>query len=128
MFDDRRRCHPLHSTQLRHRSFVARHAPGEDEVRIAYCVPVLLAAVLLAACDSKKDDAAAYETCIAEAKKPGSKFAAAKFPALDKAKINSQQDGSVGVAVPVEIDGKEVTYNCNVQKQQDNTFKVNYTN
>jgi hypothetical protein len=97
-------------------------------MRIAWYFPVVLAAGLLVACDSKKDDAAAYETCVTEAKKPGSKFASAKFPALDKAKINSQQDGSVGVAVPVEMDGKEVIYNCNVQKQQDNTFKVNYTN
>ena len=88
----------------------------------------VLATMLLAACDSKKDDADAYAACIAYAKKPGFKFAAAEFAALDKSKVNSLQDGTVAVVVPIKLAGKDATYDCNAQKQQDGTFKVNYTN
>jgi hypothetical protein len=91
-------------------------------------VAMIAAVCLVAACDSKKDDAAAYEACIAHAKKAGSKFATAEFAAFDKVKVNSLQDGSVAVVVPIKLDGKNATYDCNAQKQQDNTFKINYTN
>ena len=97
-------------------------------MRIACCIPVVLAAGLLAACDSKKDDAAAYEACIAHAKKAGSKFAAAEFAALDKSKINSLQDGTVAVVIAYKLDGKDAIADCNTQKQQDQSFKVNYSN
>jgi hypothetical protein len=90
---------------------------------------VSLASLCIAACgDSKKDDLAAYEACVANAKKAGSRFEKAEFSPFEKAKINSLQDGTVAVIVPIKLDGKDAILDCNAQKQQNNTFKVNYTN
>ena len=84
------------------------------------------AALALAACGgAKEDDAKAYATCLAFAK---AKLPKAEFVAQDKAKINSLQDGSVAVVITYKLDGKEAFVDCNTQKQQDNTFKVNYSN
>lgn len=80
----------------------------------------------LAACgDSAKDDAAAYNACLTLAK---SKLPKAEFVAQDKAKINSLQDGTVAVIIGYTNEGKAANVDCNVQKQQDQSFKVNYSN
>lgn len=89
-------------------------------------VLVIGAALALAACGSaKEDDAKAYATCLAFAK---GKLPKAEFVAQDKAKINSLQDGTVAVVIAYKLDGKDAIVDCNTQKQQDNTFKVNYSN
>ena len=84
------------------------------------------AALILAACGgSKEDDLKAYTACLNLAK---TKFPKAEFVAQDKAKINSLQDGSVAVVIAYKLDGKDAIADCNVQKQQDQSFKVNYSN
>jgi len=84
------------------------------------------AALALAACGGgKEDDAKAYATCIAMAK---AKLPKAEFVAADKARINSLQDGSVAVVIDYTLDGKKAFVDCNVQKQQDQSFKINYSN
>jgi hypothetical protein len=104
-------------------------AEGASKVRSGWqLILVTVTCLVGTACDSKKDDAAAYEACIAHAKKSGSKFASAEIATLDKVKINSLQDGTVAVIIPIKMGGKDAVYECNAQKQQDNTFKVNYTN
>ena len=85
-----------------------------------------IAAATLAACGgAKEDDAKAYNACLTFAK---AKLAKAEFAAQDKAKINSLQDGTVAVVIPYKLDGKDAIADCNTQKQQDNSFKVNYSN
>src|SRR5262245_23656690 len=87
---------------------------------------VLGAALALAACGgAKEDDAKAYNACLTFAK---GKLPKAEVAAQDKAKINSLQDGTVAVVIPYKLDGKDAIADCNTQKQQDNTFKVNYSN
>lgn len=83
------------------------------------------AALVLVACgDAKEDDAKAFNTCLVFAK---GKLPKAEFVAQDKAKINSMQDGTVAVVIAYKLDGKDAQVDCNVQKQQDNSFKVNYS-
>ena len=84
------------------------------------------ASVALAACGgAKEDDAKAYNACLTLAK---TKLPKAEFAALDKAKMNSLQDGTVAVVIPYKLDGKDANVDCNTQKQQDQSFKVNYSN
>ena len=84
------------------------------------------AAVALAACGgSKEDDIKAYTACLTLAK---TKLPKAEFAAQDKAKMNSLQDGTVAVIIPYKLDGKDAIADCNTQKQQDQSFKVNYSN
>ena len=84
------------------------------------------ATLALAACGSaKEDDAKAYSACLAMAK---GKLPKAEFVAQDKAKINSMQDGTVAVIIAYKLDGKDAFVDCNTQKQQNDTFKVNYSN
>ena len=84
------------------------------------------ATLALAACGSaKEDDAKAYNACLTMAK---GKLPKAEFVGQDKAKINSLQDGTVAVVIAYKLDGKDAIVDCNTQKQQDNSFKVNYSN
>jgi hypothetical protein len=86
----------------------------------------LSAAFALAACGSgTKDDQDAYNACLNYAK---AKMPTAEFVPFEKARINSMQDGTVAVIIDYKLDGKAAFVDCNTQKQQNQTFKVNYSN
>jgi len=91
--------------------------------------PVVLAAALalaLAGCARGKDDQAAYDVCLAAAKKD-SKFAKASFASKEQSNIQgSTGDSGIRVNIPYELDGKKGLYQCIADKQIDGTYKVTF--
>ena len=82
------------------------------------------AAVILVACGDRKDDRAAYATCLADAKKDA-KIASASFVEFEKANIQaSTGDAGIRVNIPYELDGKKALFQCIAEKQTDGTYKV----
>ena len=99
--------------------FVANHPIGA-------ALAVALALGALAGCGkSEQYNRAAYEVCLADAKKPGSKIAQATFAAFEGAKVaSSTGDDQFRVNLPYELDGKKGLFQCIAEKNQDGTFKA----
>mgnify|MGYP003393939465 CR=1 FL=1 len=86
----------------------------------------LLVAATLGGCgQSEKFNRAAYDVCLATAKKPGSNIAGAKFVAFEGAKVTSSTgDDQFRVNIPYELDGKPGLFQCIAEKNQDGSFKA----
>lgn len=81
-------------------------------------------AAMLAGCAGGKDDQAAYDVCIAAAKKDP-KYAKAKLAAREQSNIQaSTGDADIRVNIPYEVDGSKGLYQCIAAKQVDGTYKV----
>jgi hypothetical protein len=78
----------------------------------------------LAGCAGGKDDQAAYDVCIAAAKKEPN-YAKAMFAAKEQSNIQgSAGDSGIRVNIPYELDGKKGLYQCIAEKLTDGTYKV----
>jgi hypothetical protein len=83
-------------------------------------------ATLLPGCAGGKDDQAAYEVCLAAAKKDG-RFAKGTFASKEASNIQgSAGDSGIRVNIPYELDGKKGLYQCIAEKQTDGTYKVSF--
>lgn len=93
----------------------------------ARCIAVTGALVLaLAACARGKDDQAAYDVCLAAAKKDP-KYAKASFATKEQSNIQgSTGDAGIRVNVPYELEGKKGLYQCIAEKQTDGSYKVTF--
>ena len=81
-------------------------------------------AAALAGCASGKDDQAAFDVCMAAAKKDP-KYAKASFATREQSNIQaSTGDADIRVNVPFELEGKKGLYQCIAAKQIDGTYKV----
>jgi len=80
----------------------------------------------LAACARGKDDQAAYDVCLAAAKKDP-KFAKTSFASKEQSNIQgSTGDSGIRVNIPYELGGKKGLYQCIADKQIDGTYKVTF--
>ena len=81
-------------------------------------------ALALLGCAKGQDTQAAFDVCLAAAKKDP-KYANATFVAKEQSNIQgSTGDSGIRVNIPYELDGKKQTYQCIAQKQPDGTFKA----
>lgn len=87
--------------------------------------PFLFALLLaLGACASGKDEQAAYDVCLAAAKKDP-KYAKAALGSKAQSNIQaSAGDADIRVNIPYELEGKKGLYQCIAAKQVDGTYKV----
>jgi hypothetical protein len=86
----------------------------------------LCLALALAACARGKDDQAAYDVCLAAARKDA-KYAKASFASKEQSNIQgSTGDSGIRVNIPFELDGKKELYQCIADKQIDGTYKVTF--
>ncbi len=87
---------------------------------------VVVSVALLAACgQSEKFDRAAYEVCLADAKKAGSPIAAATFAKFEGAKVaSSTGDDQFRVNIPYELGGQKGLFQCIAEKTQSGAFKI----
>lgn len=82
------------------------------------------AALAAGGCASGKDEQAAYDVCLAAAKKDA-KYAKAAFASREQSNIQaSTGDPGIRVNIPYELDGKKALYQCIADKQKDGTYKV----
>jgi hypothetical protein len=82
------------------------------------------AALVLGACSKSAQDKAAYDVCVAAAKKDP-KVGNAKFASFEDSKATgSTGEEEIRINIPYELDGKKALFQCIVQKQPDGTFKV----
>jgi hypothetical protein len=80
----------------------------------------------LAGCAKGKDDQAAYDVCLAAAKKEPN-YAKATFGSKEQSNIQaSTGDAGIRVNIPYEVDGKKGLYQCIADKQTDGTYKVTF--
>ena len=78
----------------------------------------------LAGCNVGKDNQAAYDVCLAAAKKDP-KYAKATLATMEKSNIQaSTGDADIRVNIPYELEGKKGLYQCIAAKQIDGTYKV----
>ena len=83
-------------------------------------------AVAIAGCNVGKDNKAAYDVCLAAAKKE-TKFAKATLATMEQSNIQaSTGDADIRVNIPYELDGKKGLYQCIASKQPDGTYKVTF--
>jgi len=83
-------------------------------------------ALALAGCAKGKDEQAAYDVCMAAAKKDP-KYAKAAFATREQSNIQaSTGDAAIRVNVPYELDGKKGLYQCIADKQIDGTYQVTF--
>ena len=83
-------------------------------------------ALALAGCARGKDEQAAYDVCLAAAKKEP-KYANATFAAKEQSNIQaSTGDAGIRVNIPYELEGKKGLYQCIADKQVDGTYKVTF--
>jgi hypothetical protein len=81
---------------------------------------------VLAGCAKGKDEQAAYDACLAAAKKDA-QYANAAFAPKDKSNIQgSTGDSGIRVNIPYEVGGKKGLYQCIADKQVDGTYKVTF--
>jgi hypothetical protein len=81
-------------------------------------------ALALTACAKGKDDQAAYDVCLAGAKKEP-RYAKAQFATREKSNIQaSTGDADIRVNIPYELEGKKGLYQCIAAKQIDGSYKV----
>ena len=82
--------------------------------------------VALAACAEGKDEQAAYDVCLAAAKKDA-KYAKASFASKAQSNIQgSTGDSGIRVNIPYELDGQKGLYQCIADKQTDGAYKVTF--
>ena len=94
--------------------------------RLAVLAGSLGLALILAGCARGKDDQAAYDVCLAAAKKDP-KYAKASFASKEQSNIQgSTGDSGIRVNIPFELDGKKGLYQCIADKQVDGTYKVTF--
>jgi hypothetical protein len=95
-------------------------------VQIAAVASALAFALLLGGCARGKDEQAAYDVCLAAAKKDP-KYAKAEFAAKEQTNIQaSTGDAGIRVNIPYELEGKKGLYQCIAEKQTDGTYKVTF--
>ena len=83
-------------------------------------------ALLLGGCARGKDEQAAFDVCLAAAKKD-SKFAKAAFATKEQSNLQaSTGDSGIRVNIPYELDGKKGLYQCIADKQTDGSYKVTF--
>jgi hypothetical protein len=83
-----------------------------------------VAALALGACGKSGQDKAAYDVCLAGAKKDA-KIGSAKFASFEDSKVaGSTGEEEVRINIPYELDGKKALFQCIAQKQRDGSFKV----
>jgi hypothetical protein len=83
-------------------------------------------ALALAGCAGGKDEQAAYDVCLAAAKKDP-KYAKATFATKEQSNIQgSTGESGIRVNIPYELDGKKALYQCIADKQADGTYKVTF--
>ena len=83
-------------------------------------------ALSLAGCASGHDEQAAYDVCLAAAKKDP-KYAKASFAVKEQSNIQaSTGDSGLRVNIPYELDGQKGLYQCIADKQRDGTYKVTF--
>ncbi len=83
-------------------------------------------ALALAGCARGKDEQAAYDVCLAAAKKDP-KYAKAAFVTKEQSNIQaSTGDSGIRVNIPYELDGKKGLYQCIADKQTDGSYKVTF--
>ena len=81
---------------------------------------------VMAGCAKGKDEQAAYDACLAAAKKDA-QYASATFAPKDKSNIQgSTGDSGIRVNIPYEVGGKKGLYQCIADKQVDGTYKVTF--
>jgi hypothetical protein len=86
----------------------------------------VLAALGIAACSTGEAEQAAYEACLAAAKKDANVGKAA-FASREASNIQgSAGDSGLRVNIPYELGGKKGLYQCIAEKQTDGTFKVTF--
>jgi hypothetical protein len=86
----------------------------------------LALALILGGCARGRDDQAAYDVCLAAAKKDP-KYAKATFAAKEQTNIQgSTGDAGIRVNIPYEIGGTKGLYQCIAEKQNDGTYKVTF--
>jgi hypothetical protein len=86
----------------------------------------LFSALALGACARGKDELAAYELCLAAAKRDAT-YAQATFAAKEQSNIQaSTGDANIRVNIPFEREGKKGLYQCIAEKQNDGTYKVTF--
>ena len=85
-----------------------------------------LSIALLAACgQSEKFNRAAYDVCLADAKKAGSNLASASFASFENSKVaGSTGDDLFRVNIPYELNGQKGLFQCIAEKKQDGSFKI----
>ncbi len=95
-------------------------------VHVTTVASALALALVLGACARGKDEQAAYDVCLAAAKKDP-KYAKAAFAAKEQSNIQaSTGDAAIRVNIPYELDGKKGLYQCIADKQTDGTYKVTF--
>ena len=95
-------------------------------VHIAVLASALLLALAVGGCARGKDDQAAYDVCLAAAKKDP-KYAKAEFATREKSNIQaSTGDAAIRVNIPYELGGTKGLYQCIADKQTDGTYKVTF--
>jgi hypothetical protein len=83
-------------------------------------------ALAVAGCNVGKDNQAAYDVCLAAAKKDP-KLAKASFATMEKSNIQaSAGDADIRVNIPYELEGRKGLYQCIAAKQNDGTYKVTF--
>jgi hypothetical protein len=82
--------------------------------------------VVLAGCARGESEQAAYDVCLAAAKKDPNVGKAA-FAGKEQSNIQgSAGDAGMRVNIPYELGGKKGLYQCIAEKQSDGTFKVTF--
>jgi hypothetical protein len=95
-------------------------------IPITAVVTALALALVLSACARGKDEQAAYDVCLAAAKKDP-KYAKAAFAAREQSNLQaSTGDAGIRVNIPYELDGKKGLYQCIADKQTDGSYKVTF--
>jgi len=80
----------------------------------------------LAACARGKDDQAAYDVCLAAAKKDPV-YGKAEFASKEQSNIQaSTGDAAIRVNITYELGGKKGLYQCIADKQIDGSYKVTF--
>lgn len=83
-------------------------------------------ALALAGCAKGNDDQAAYDVCLAAAKKDP-KYAKAAFASKEQSNIQaSTGDSGIRVNIPYELGGRKELYQCIADKQKDGSYKVTF--
>jgi hypothetical protein len=89
-------------------------------------IAAALLLAVLAACASGENEQAAYDVCLAAARKDPN-LGKAAFAGKEQTNIQgSAGDSGLRVNIPYELDGKKGLYQCIAEKQTDGTFKVTF--
>jgi hypothetical protein len=95
-------------------------------VPITAVASALALALVLGACARGKDEQAAYDVCLAAAKKD-LKYAKAVFASKEQTNIQaSAGDAGIRVNIPYDLEGKKGLYQCIAEKQTDGSYKVTF--